>query len=576
MQRFTGLPASNGIAIGPVWVHRPTQVMVERRAVTDTHAEWSRVQTALSQARIQLQALEALARENIGAGEADIFAAHQLFLDDEELLITLESMVAGQHLNAEAATHDSFEQYAAALELLEEEYFKARAADVRDVGRRVLRCLLGYSEEGNALRQPAVIIAEDLTPSDTVQFEKANVLGLCTVRGGPTSHTAILARGLGVPAVVSAPLNPDELATGTLVVLDGGSGEVTLDPTPAVLEDARQRQMTWQATRAVQLSTSHQPATTRDGHTVEVVANIGNVEDARQAVASGAEGVGLFRTEFLYLDRDSMPSEAEQTAAYRDVLKVISAGNRRRIMVVRTLDIGGDKAVSYLGLEQEPNPFLGWRAIRMIRERPDVLESQLRALIIAGGETGAALHIMLPMVSGLGEIQRARELFNSAIEKVKAEERPAPETLRFGIMVEVPSAALIAGHLAPHVDFFSIGTNDLTQYTLAVDRTNERVAGLASPYHPAVLRLIKMTIDAAHEHGKWTGMCGELAGDELAVPLLLGLGLDEFSMAPSSIPAVKDAIRRWTLAAAREVAARALNLPSAEDVITYLKTVTPG
>jgi phosphoenolpyruvate-protein phosphotransferase len=568
MQKFIGLPASSGIAIGPAWVYQPITVTVERRSVTDTIAEWTRLQTALSMARTQLQALEARARENIGASEADIFAAHQLFLDDEELMGTLKTTVLDQRANAEAAAYDGFEHYATALESLEEEYFKARAADVRDVSRRVLRCLTGKTDD-TALEQPSVIFAEDLTPSDTVAFEKEKILALVTVRGGPTSHTAILARGLGVPAVVSAPVHLDDLVLGTMVILDGATGELTLGPTLAELNRARQRQTEWQTMRAEQLLAAMQAATTPDGHTVEVVANIGNAEDARQAVENGAEGVGLFRTEFLYLDRETMPSEADQTAIYREVFKVMG----RRIMVVRTLDIGGDKAVPYLGLQQEPNPFLGWRAIRMIRERPDVLESQLRALLAAGGETEVNLHIMLPMVSSLAEIVRARELLEAARASLQAEGKPLP-AVQFGIMVEVPSAAVLADLLAPHVDFFSIGTNDLTQYTLAVDRTNERVAALASPYHPAVLRLIKLTIDAADKHGKWVGMCGELAGDEIAVPLLLGLGLDEFSMAPSSVPAVKAAIRRWPLTECRAIAEHALNLPQAIDVIEYLKSLS--
>lgn len=353
--------------------------------------------------------------------------------------------------------------------------------------------------------------------------------------------------------------------------MDGATGDVILGPTLAELNLAKERQGEWQKQRARLLSTASRPAITRDGHAVEVVANIGSAADARTALENGAEGVGLFRTEFLYLDRDSLPTESEQTETYRQAFQVIGP----RPIVVRTLDIGGDKAVSYLSLTAEPNPFLGWRAIRMIRERPDVLEQQLRALLAAGGQTQADLRIMLPMVSSVGEVARAREIFDEAQAQLIVEGRPLPPTIQFGIMVEVPSAAVQADHFAQMVDFFSIGTNDLPQYTLAVDRTNERVAALASPYHPAVLRLIQMTIEAAHRHGKWVGLCGELGGDVIAAPLLLGLGLDEFSMAASAIPAVKEAIRQWTMEGACDVARHALSLSSAVDVIDYLKAQSP-
>lgn len=573
MRQYRGLPASEGIGIGPAWIYRPAHLVVERYTVADPAAEWDRLQTALSMARVQLQALEERARVTLSPEEAAIFGAHQMFVDDEDLLLTLRDMVQNQRLNADAAVYDGYEHYAQALAGLEQEYFQARAQDVRDVRQRVLRCLQGKGPDGGEqLARPAIILAEDLTPSDTMSFNRANILGICTVRGGPTSHTAILSRSLGVPAVVSAPLALDEVEHGTLVILDGATGDVTLGPTLAELDKAKQHQTQWLAERKTQLSAAHQPAITRDGHRVELVANIGSLAEAQSAIEQGGEGVGLFRTEFLYLDRDSMPSEEAQARTYSGVFRVLGP----RPVVVRTLDIGGDKPVSYLGVSAEPNPFLGWRAIRMIRERPDVLESQFRALLVAGAQNGTDLRIMLPMVSSLGEIERAQEILEECKRALAAEGKPVPERLQFGIMVEVPSAALLADLLAPHVDFFSIGTNDLTQYTLAVDRTNERVAHLASPYHPAVLRLIDRTIQAAHAHGKWVGLCGELAGDVMAVPVLLGLGLDEFSMASSSIPGVKEAIRRWTRAECEKVAARALSLPTAIQVIGYLKSLTPG
>lgn len=579
MPRYQGLSASPGIAIGPALVYHTQKVAFTEDRVDDPRIEWRLLEQAIRKAHTQLTALEQRARKIAGEEEAAIFEAHRLFLDDEELLEKLRTLVLEERLNAKAAVHHAFEQYAEALLALEEEYFQARAQDLRDVAQRVMRCLEGDGEEERLedSAEPIILVAEDLTPSDTIRFDREQILGIVTARGGPTSHTAILARAMGVPAVVSAPFDLSDIRSGTLAILNGNSGIFNVGPTLHELEVARREKEEWDFRRRAELSQAEQPAITRDGaFRAEVVANIGNVEDAEQAIHFGAEGVGLFRTEFLYLQRSSMPLLSDQVRAYRRVLEVMV----ERPVVVRTLDIGGDKEVSYLGTEKEPNPFLGWRAIRMIRERPDVLENQFSALLQAAGQVtaeglGCDLRIMLPMVSSVAEVERAREIYEEARAALQAEGKPLPEQVQFGIMVEVPSAALLADHFARLVDFFSIGTNDLTQYTLAVDRTNERVSVLASPYHPAVLRLIEMTIRAAHAHGKWVGLCGELAGDPLAVPLLVGLHLDEFSMAPSSIPTIKDLIRRWTLPACEEVARQCLQFSLAADVIEYLKSQTP-
>ncbi len=575
MPRYQGLPASPGIAIGPTLIYRTQKVTFTEQRVDDPRAEWQHLQQAIQKAHTQLIALEQRARKMAGDEEAAIFEAHRLFLDDEELLAKLRSMVLEDRLNAKAAVHHAFEQYAEALLSLEEEYFRARAQDLRDVAQRVMKCLDGEAEELSVENtpEPVILVAEDLTPSDTMRFDREQILGIVTARGGPTSHSAILARAMGVPAVVSAPFDLNDIRSGTLAILNGNSGLFNVGPTLHELEVARREKEEWDVRRQQELSQAQLPAVTRDGaFRAEVVANIGSVEDAELAIQYGAEGIGLFRTEFLYLQRTTMPTLAEQVRAYRRVFERMG----ERPVVVRTLDIGGDKEVPYLGTEKEPNPFLGWRAIRMIRERPDVLENQFSALLQAAGQAIAAgvecdLRIMLPMVSSVAEVERAREIYEKARADLEAEGNPLPQQVQFGIMVEVPSAAILADHFAPLVDFFSIGTNDLTQYTLAIDRTNERVSVLASPYHPAVLRLIEMTIRAAHAQGKWVGLCGELAGDPLAVPLLIGLHLDEFSMAPSSIPTIKELIRRWTVAECKEVAKKCLEFSTAAQVIGYLK-----
>ena len=571
MTTLQGIAASRGIGIGPAFHFRRADLRFERRTVEDPSAEWARCERALETACRQLAEVYAKAEAESGAKQAAIFQAQALMLEDPELLDGVLTAIKEQCINAEAALSDATEMYAQILESLDDEYLSARAADVRDVANRVLRILLGVAESPTAgLTVPSIILARDLTPSDTVLLDKSLVLGFCTAEGGATSHTAILARGLGLPAIVGAGSHISEIPEGTSLVLDGSDGTLWIGPDEDTVVMYRERRVAAATVLAQARERAHEPAITRDGHRVEVVANIGNVEGAQAALEEGAEGVGLLRTEFLYLERSHLPDEEEQYQAYRSIADVFGD----QPIILRTLDIGGDKKLPYLDLPEEMNPFLGVRAIRLCLARPELFRPQLRAALRAGA--GRNLKLMFPMVATVAEVRAARMVLEECRSELLDEGQPVAEDMEVGIMVEIPAAALMADHLAAEVDFFSIGTNDLSQYTLAADRTNAQIAPLATGFQPAVLRLVHYVISAAHAQGKWVGLCGELAGEPLALPILLGLGLDEFSMNPPAIPLAKQIIRALALDEAREVAQAALELDNPDAVQALVRERVPA
>lgn len=554
-----GVAASPGIAIGPAHRFEPTVAAAARRVVANPAAEWQRLQAAMQAVRQQIKTTHGLLLQQGARAEAAIFDAHLLFLDDPALLEPAHEGVFNHSWNAEAAWQDSIEATAAAYDTLDDPYLKARAADVRDVGRQVLVALTG-ERAAFRLDTPAIVVADDLAPSDTANLDRGKVLALCTARGGPTSHSAILARTLGIPAVVGLGARVLALPADASLVVDGESGAVLVNPSASDVATWETRRAAWLAARQEAAAASQQGAVTMDGVHVEVAANIGSVADARRAIEAGAEGVGLLRTEFLYLNRDTAPTEADQEEIYRAIFDIMG----QRPVVARTLDVGGDKELPYVNLGHEDNPFLGARAIRLYQERPDLIEPQLRALLRAA--VGHRVRIMFPMVATADEVAMLRRQLERVQCELAAAGVPAPADLQIGIMVEIPSAAVMADQLAPTVDFFSIGTNDLTQYTLAAERGNPRVAYLADALHPAVLRLIAQVIKAAHACGRWVGVCGELAGDLTAIPILLGLGLDEFSMSPAVIPAAKQRLRALNRQAATALAQSVLTLDSAQAV----------
>jgi phosphoenolpyruvate-protein phosphotransferase (PTS system enzyme I) len=562
---FRGIAVSDGVCRGKVVVmHRSRRVIAKRELADDAIVpETKRFEHALVRTRQQITEVQRRVADTMSSNEADIFDAHLLMLEDRVLIEEVIKIIREQKTNADYAFHTAADRYIAVLEAVEDEYLRERAADLRDLTGRVLDNLLEVKDQFDIrhLTEPCILVAHDLSPSMTAQIDRKFVLGFVTDIGGKTSHTAILARSLDIPAVVGAQNISEELETGDYALLDGYNGTVIVNPTDQTLFEYGQLAKIKASLDEKLREVQHQPAVTLDGKIIHLSANIEEQNDVEAVLAHGAEGVGLFRTEFLFINQESLPSEEEQFQVYRQVAATL----KPQPVIIRTLDLGGDKFASHLQLAQEMNPFLGWRAIRFCLAQPELFRAQLRAILRASAEGN--IRMMYPMISGLDELNQANALLEKCKAELRAENIPFAENLEVGAMIEIPSAVLIADALAKRVKFFSIGSNDLIQYTLAADRTNEKVSHLYEPTHPAILRLIKMTVDAAHANGIWVGVCGEIAGDPVLAPLLIGLGVDELSAAPAVIDEVKYIIRRLKMDEARQLAEFALASESPTQII---------
>jgi phosphoenolpyruvate-protein phosphotransferase (PTS system enzyme I) len=564
-ETFRGIPVSAGVCRGKVLVLGHVRPDVGKRELSeaDLVEEVNRLERSLIQTRHQIQEVQRRVSEAMGAEEGGIFDAHLLVLEDRTLLDEVVRVIQEKKVNAEYAFHTVAERYAASLSAIEDDYLRERATDMRDVTTRVLNNLMGLEESVDLrhLKEPCIIISHDLTPSKTAQLDKRNVLGFATDVGSKTSHTAIMARSLRIAAVVGLKDVSSKLETGQYALLDGLNGVLIVNPTDQTLFEygqlERKQATLHEKLRDIQLK----PAITLDGQRVLLAANIEQPADAEAVKQCGAEGVGLFRTEFLFINRERLPDEERQFEAYREV----AAALKPLPVVIRTLDLGGDKFLAHMPVPTEMNPFLGWRAIRFCLQQRDIFREQLRAILRASAEGNVKM--MFPMISGLEELKQALGLVEEFKAELRAEQVPFDEKIEIGAMIETPSAVMVADSLAKRLKFFSIGTNDLIQYSLAVDRMNERIAHLYEPTHPAIVRLIKVTVDAAHQHQIKVSVCGEMAGDPVLTPLLLGLGVDELSAATSLVPAIKFVVRRLKLNEAKELAEFALQCESSAEIL---------
>ena len=556
-----GIAASDGVAIAKAYLLVEPDLSFTNENITDTDDEIKKFRNALEASKIELTKIRNNAEKSLGADKAAIFDAHLLVLDDPELIQPIEDKIANEKVSAPEALNEVTTQFITIFESMDNEYMRERAADIRDVSKRVLAHLLGVDlPNPSMIDESVVIIGNDLTPSDTAQLNKEFVQGFVTNIGGRTSHSAIMSRSLEIAAVVGTKSITHEVKQGDMVIVDGITGDVIIDPTEdELIAYQNKRERFFEDKKELQKLRDAETVTV-DGEHAELAANIGTPDDLYGVMENGAEGIGLYRTEFLYMGRDQMPTEDEQFEAYKKVLETM----KDKRVVVRTLDIGGDKELPYLNLPNEMNPFLGYRAIRLCLDQQDIFRTQLRALLRASAY--GKLNIMFPMVATIKEFRDAKAILLEEKDKLTSEGQEVADDIEVGIMVEIPSTAALADIFAKEVDFFSIGTNDLIQYTMAADRMSERVSYLYQPYNPAILRLVKQVIEASHKEGKWTGMCGEMAGDETAIPLLLGLGLDEFSMSATSILKARRQINGLSKNEMTELANRAINCATQDEV----------
>ncbi|MFJ7373389.1 phosphoenolpyruvate--protein phosphotransferase [Lysinibacillus capsici] len=566
MTRLTGIAASDGIAIAKAYRFVQPDLTFAKTTVHDIEAEQKRLAAALAKAEQELIVIRQQTLEKFSAEEAAIFEAHLLVVHDPELIGPINQKIADEAVNAEYALHEVTSMFVALFEGMDDEYMSARASDIKDVTNRILAHLLGvHIPNPSNINEQVIIVANDLTPSETAQLDRNYVLGFITDIGGRTSHSAIMARSLEIPAVVGAGVATTTIQDGDTIIVDGLTGQVLVNPRADVIADYQEKAQKYRVQQAEWSTLVNEQTVSKDGVHVELAANIGSPNDLDGVLRHGAEGIGLYRTEFLYMGRENLPSEEEQFTAYKTVLE----GMKGKPVVIRTLDIGGDKHLPYLPLQEEMNPFLGHRAIRLCLDQQELFRTQLRALLRAS--VYGNLKIMFPMIATIQEFRAAKAILLEEKEKLIAGGVAVGSSIEVGMMVEIPSTAVMADIFAKEVDFFSIGTNDLIQYTMAADRMNEKVSYLYQPYNPAILRLIQMVIKAAHQEQKWVGMCGEMAGDEHAVPLLLGLGLDEFSMSATSILKTRALLKQLSVPEMQTLATEALQLATAEEVLEKVK-----
>ena len=560
---ITGIPASPGIVFGKALVLKEEKIVLDTQKISEeqVEAEVARFYAGREAAVEQLNSIHQRALKSLGEEKAAIFEGHLMILEDEELEEEIIDYLRSNKVNASVAASKIIDQQVEMLSEIDDEYLKERAGDIRDIGNRLIKNILGmHIVDLGDITEESILVAYDLTPSETAQLNLEKVLGFITDIGGRTSHTSIMARSLELPAIVGTNDVTTRVNTGDYLILDAVNNRVYVNPTQAEIDELKTLEAKLAEEKAELAKLKDLLAVTLDGHKVDVVANIGTIRDCEGAHRNGAEGVGLYRTEFLFMDRDQLPSEEEQFIAYKEVVEAMEG----RLVVLRTMDIGGDKELPYLNLPKEMNPFLGWRAVRIALDRREILHAQLRAVLRASAF--GKLAVMFPMIISVEEIRELKSVLETLKAELRAEGKAFDENIQVGVMVETPSAAVNAKFLAKEVDFFSIGTNDLTQYTLAVDRGNELISHLYNPMSPSVLGLIKQVIDASHAEGKWTGMCGELAGDERATLLLLGMGLDEFSMSAISVPRIKKLIRHVNYQEVKALADEALQKPTAAEI----------